>query len=461
MRCKHRTIVQLWLCLLLIAIPAQAQAQAQDKSRVLDIRQVTSPGGINAWLVEDHTLPIIALKFAFKGAGAVNDPADRQGLTQLLSNTMDEGAGPYDSQAFQKKLNDNNISLHFGNGRDHFSGTLQTLTKHKDLAFSLLKLALNEPRFDEDAVERMRAANLTRVRSSLSNPNWKTSRLLNDVAFAGHPYAMNSGGTLTGLKNITADDLRTAVKNRLARNNLNISVVGDITVQELQKILDDIFSTLPKTASLKDVPDTTVQNGGQTILYRDDIPQTIISMIQPGIGRRHPDYYTGMVMNFILGSAGFGSRLTEEVREKRGLTYGISTYFYDLDHLKGLAVGTSTKNESVSELMELVQTEWQRMSDEPVTATELENAKSYLIGSFPLSLSSTGQIAGLMLGLQLDDMPIDYLNHRTERLNAVTTEKIQKLARTLLTPDKMTVIMVGNPEGITPTRIVDTLPNVE
>ncbi len=463
-------LLKLSFCALL-ALPVAANAQAlkqapaeqlaTEQKRVLDIQEVTSPGGITAWLVEDHTLPIISLKFAFKGAGAVNDPEDKQGLTQLLSNTLDEGAGPYDSQTFQKMLSDNNISLGFSGGRDNFSGSLKTLTKYSDKAFELLKLALNEPRFDEEPVGRMRAANMTRIRSSLSDPDWKAARLLNDIAFAGHPYALNSGGTLSTLQTITSDDLRAVVKSRLGRDNLDIAVVGAITAEQLKTVIDEVFGILPQQADLPAIKGINVQNGGEIALYKQDIPQTIIEIMQEGIGREDPEYYTGIVMNFILGGSGFGSRLTEEIREKRGLTYGIGTYFYDLEYLEGLGVSTSTKNESVGEMLQLIKAEWERMRSEVVTDKELANAKSYLIGSLPLSLSSTDRISGVMLGLQLDDLPIDYLDHRAAKINAVSAEDVHALAQELLTPEQLTIIMVGNPQGVTPTKIIESLPNVE
>lgn len=455
--------LRLFVLALALCIAAAAPAEAgKEFPRVLDIREVVSPGGVKAWLVEDHTLPIIAVQFAFAGAGSALDPADRQGLSILASNTMDEGAGPYDSAAFQKALSDNAISLSFSAGRDHFTGYLKTLTKHKDLAEELLQQALSAPRFDQDAVERMRAANIARVKSSLSDPDWKAARLLNDIAFAGHPYAMNSGGTLTSLAAISTDDLHDFAKRRLAKDRLRIGVMGDITAEELAATLDKVFGALPDRADLPAIADFSVQNAGKSFLFKDDIPQTIIQIMQPGIGRRSPDYYTGAVMNFILGGGGFGARLTDEVREKRGLTYGISSYFYDLDHLQALAVSTSTRNEVAGQVMGLIHQEWQKMRDAPVSDKELADAKSYLIGSFPLSLSSTDDIAGILMDLQLDDLPIDYLDHRAERINEVGKDDIQALARRLLTPDGLTVVMVGAPEGLAvPPQIVDKLPNVD
>jgi len=448
-------VIFLYIFALFCAAPAFA------KDKLLDIREVTSAGGITAWLVEDHTLPIITMQFSFKGAGSALDPAEKQGLALMASNTMDEGAGEYDSAAFQKLLTDNNIVLSFGAGRDHFGGNLKTLTKHKDLAFKLLRLALNEPRFDADPVERMRAANLARIRSSLSDPEWKSARLMNDVAFAGHPYALNSGGTLSTLQAITPADLQNFAKTRLGRNNLRIGIVGDISPEELKTVMDAVFGELPESVTLPAVADLKVQNGGATILYEEYIPQTIIDITQPGIDRKHPDYYTAMLMNFILGGSGFGSRLTEEIREKRGLTYGIGTYFNDLEHAETFVASTSTKNESVAEVLGLIGVEWKKMQNEPVTDTELAEIKSYVIGSFPLSIASTDNIASIILSLQLDDLPIDYLDKRKERISAVSKEDIQNLAKWLLTPGKLTTVLVGKPQGVTPTKTVDKLPNVD
>ncbi|MBU0799535.1 MAG: insulinase family protein, partial [Alphaproteobacteria bacterium] len=438
-----------------MSMPGPGHAQ-QAADGILDIKEIKSPSGITAWLVEDHSLPVIALSFAFHGAGAALDPVEKQGLSILASNTMDEGAGEYDSQTFQKMLSDHSISLSFSSGRDDFGGSVKTLTRHSEMAFNLLKLALMQPRFDADAVERMRAANISRVRNSVSDPDWIAARIMNDAAFAGHPYALNSGGTLTTLASLTPDDLKNFVKTRLAREHLYITVTGDITPAALRKMLDDVFGGLPPQLPLPAVADMTVQNGGQHAHYDMDIPQTIIQAMQPGISRDDPDYYAAAIMDFILGGSGFGSRLTEEVREKRGLTYGIHTGFYQMDHLKAYTVGTSTRNESAAEVIELIRAEWTKMRDTPVSDTELKDAKSYLIGSLPLALSSTDSIAGLLLGLRLENLPIDYLDARAAKIDAVTAEDIQRVAKRLLVPDQLTLVTVGRPEKVTLTKVVES-----
>lgn len=303
------TLAILALCAALFAPAAQA------KEPVLDIQVITSDKGITAWLVEDHSIPVISFQFAFQGAGAALDPENKQGLAQMASNTMDEGAGDLKAQDFQRELRNLVISLGFTASRDHFAGSLKTLSKNKERAFELLKLAVNEPRFDKDPVERMSKANQSRIRSSLSDPDWIAARLMNDVAFAGHPYALNSGGTLSTLNAITPADLKAFHKARLGRNNVMVAVSGDITPEEVRIRLDELFGDLPE-ASLTPPADLTVQNSGKTFVYERDMPQTLIEIMQPGIDTHDPDYHAAQVMNFILGSSGFGSRLTTEIREK-------------------------------------------------------------------------------------------------------------------------------------------------
>jgi zinc protease len=445
---------------LLIAAFVLMSCTAQADDTLLDIQEIKTDSGITAWLAEDHSLPVIALTFTFLDSGTALDPADKQGLVRLLSNTMDEGAGDLDSQAFQKELADNSITLRFSAGRDGFGGNLKTLSRNKDKAFHLLQLALNNPRFDAEPVERMREANMARLRSSLSEPDWIAARILNDRVFEGHPYAMNSGGTLATMAAITADDLRHFQKTYLTRDRLLIAVSGDISAAELTKTLDTLFGTLPANAPANaNVADTTLKNAGEISLFDQDIPQTIISFALPAFGRADPDYYPLKVMNYILGEAGFGSRLMEEIREKRGLTYGIYSDIQNYRHTDALTISTSTKNESAAELIDVVGQEMKKLADTPVSAQELEDAKSYLVGSVPLALSSTDNIASIMMSLQTEGLPATYLDHYEESIRKVTIEDIQRVAARLLDPAKMTIVMVGKPAGITPTKQITEIPN--
>ncbi|MCM2344638.1 MAG: insulinase family protein [Alphaproteobacteria bacterium] len=456
---------------LLLATPAHAQNSARQEpppqpsasstKPFLAIQEVKSPGGITAWLVEDHTLPIISLTFSFKEAGSARDPRDRQGLARMVSNTLDEGAGNLDSQAFQKALSDHSISLSFSANRDDLVGSLKTLTRHQDKAFDLLHLALTQPRFDQEAIDRMRAANISRIRSSMTEPEWIAARFLNDLSYGDHPYALNSGGTITSLTAISRDDLAGFVSNNLSRNRLLIGATGNITPEKLALVLDQVFSALPATSATQTLKDTSIDHLGQTYLYAKDIPQSIIQMVQPGLDIKDPDYYAAYVMNYILGASGFGSRLTEEIREKRGLTYGIYSSIFDMDHTNGFSVGLSTENKNVAEALRLIRTEIKKMQDHPVSAQELNEAQSYIVGALPLSFSSTAAISSHVLGLQQDEWPMDYYDHFPARIRAVTAADIQRVARRLLTPDRMLTVIVGQPEGVETQPLPTTLPNVE
>ncbi|MBK7360926.1 MAG: insulinase family protein [Micavibrio sp.] len=443
------------LLILFIAFPAHA------RDKVLDIEQVTSPGGIKAWLVEDHSVPVIAMQFGFRGVGGALDPVDKQGLSRMLSNTLDEGAGELDSQTFQKELRDLSIGLSFGSDRDDFSGSLKTLSQNKKRAFELTALALTKPRFDEEPVKRMREANQSRIRSSLTDPDWMTARIMNDRAFEGHVYSQNSGGSLSSLEKISPEDLRAFHKNNIGKNNLVVAVSGDMTKEELATTLDNIFGDLPDVKPPAQAPDIALQNAGKVFVFKQDIPQTIVEMMQPGIDRHHPDYQLAQVMNFVLGSSGFGSRLTEEIREKRGLTYGIYSYFIDMKHFDGLQVSTSTETKNTAEMISLVKVEWEKMKNEPISEQELQDAKSYLIGSLPLGLTSTDDIAGLLLSLQMDEMPVDYLEQREDKIKNATAADVQRVAKELLDSNKMITVLTGNPENIAGSVPIEKLPNVE
>ena len=380
----------------LLSFNVSACAKESTDDKILDIQEVSTKSGVTAWLVEDHSLPIISLKFSFRGAGSIQNSEDKQGLARLLSNTMDEGAGNLTSQEFQKQLSDYSITLNFTSNRDNFGGQVKTLSRNKDKAFSLLKLALNEPRFDAEPLERMTQANLSRIKRSIGQPDWINAHIFNDVAFGGHPYALNSGGTLTTLTTITADDLKTYKNNWLTQDRLVIAATGNITKKELVKIIDNVFSALPKSGLENKIQQGSLQNKGKTYLFEKDIPQTIITAALPSIDKNHTDYDNLQLLNYIYGGGGFGSRLMEEAREKRGLTYGIYSQIAAQDYLSTLNISTSTQNKSVEEMLDIIKAQMNLLRDTNITAQELTDAKSYIIGSMPLSLSSTDKVSGIL-----------------------------------------------------------------
>ena len=451
--------VSLYVCLFFVLFSSPVLAN----EKVLDIQEVKADNGLTAWLVEDHSLPIISIQFAFKNAGSIQNPADKQGLTQLLSNTLDEGAGELPSQEFQKQLSDNSISLYFSAGRDHFSGSLKTLTRKKETAFNLLELALTKPRFDAEPVERMRQANISRIQNSKSEPDWIGARIFNDKAFTNHPYARNSGGTLTTLKTLTADDLKQYHQTYLTQNNLVVAAAGDITARELETILETIFGKLPKTEVKADFENLTLQNQQKSFFYNQDIPQTMITVALPSFASDHPDYYALCVLNYIFGGGGFGSRLMEEVREKRGLTYGIYSSLQSMDYADLMRISVSTKTKSVEEVLTIIKEEMIKLQQQPVSKEELADAKSYLTGAMPLGLTSTEKISSTLLSLRLNERDINYLDAYKENINAVQVDDIQRVAKQILDLQRMMTVLVGNKNELNTESVIEVkdLPNVE
>jgi zinc protease len=416
-------------------------------AEAIDIQRVVSPGGLEAWLVEDHTNPIIAVDFAFRG-GASLDPDGKTGLAHLASTTLDEGAGDLDSQAFQRRLEDLAVKLGFSTGRDSFGGNLKTLTKNRDEAFRLLRLAITEPRFDDDPVARMKSQILAGLRAESERPNVIARRTLSRTLFPGHPYGRPVKGTLETVAALTPDDLRGFVRQRLARDTLLIGVVGDITAAQLALLLDSTFGALPEKATPWEIPEITPAATGETIVVEKAVPQSAIVFAHGGIKRNHPDYYAATIMDHVLGGGSFTARLYEEVREKRGLAYSIYSTLYPLDHAALILGAAGTANARVSETLEVVRAEWRRMAEKGMTAAELKDAKTFLTGSFPLRFSSSGRIASILMAMQIDDLGIDYLDKRNGYMEAVTLEQVNRVAGQLLRPDELTVVVVGKPNGI-------------
>lgn len=416
----------------------------------VEVERVVSPMGIEAWLVENESIPVISMEFAFLG-GTATDPEGKAGRANLVSVLLDEGAGDLDSQEFQGRLSDSAISLSFDAGPDAFFGSLQTVSRFSGEAFELLRLAINEPRFDEEPVERMRAAVAASIRQQTGDPGWLSRRAFYDLAYPDHPYGDPSRGTIETLNNLTVEDLRTFVEERLARDNLLIGVTGDISAEELAPVLDDVFGGLPAESAPFEIPAVEMRGQGQTVLVEREGPQSVLLMAQPGISRDDPDYYPALVMNFILGGGGFESRLTHELRAERGLTYGVSSYLVENEKTTMLMLDTSLTNQNVATAIDLIRQEWRRMEEEGATQEEVDGAKTYMTGSFPLAFTSTDRIAGTLLFMQLHDLGIDYIDTRNEKVEAVTLEQVNAVAERLLDPAALATVVVGDPaEEISP-----------
>ena len=420
----------------IVALPAWA----------IDIQEVTSPGGINAWLVEEHEIPFVALEVRVRG-GANLDLPGKRGATNFMVGLLEEGAGDLDARGFATALEDLATTFGYDTFDDEVSISARFLTENRDEAVDLLKLSLTQPTFDEASVERVRAQILSGIRSDLRDPDRIAARAFYAKAFDGHPYATAREGTEESVTGITRDDLVEAHARVFAQDRLVVSAVGDITAEELATLLDRLFGDLPETGS--EMPgDADYQLSGGLSVVDFETPQSVAVFGHEGLPRDHPDFFPAFVLNHILGGGGFGSRLTEEVRVKRGLTYGISTYLAPRDHGALFLGQVASANDRIAESLDVIREEWLRAATEGVTQEELERAQTFLTGAYPLRFDGNARIAGILVGMQLTGLSTDYVNTRNDRVNAVTLDDIKRVAGTLLDPDALHFVVVGQPAGL-------------
>jgi zinc protease len=431
---------------LITLVAGAAIALAALPARAMNIERVVSPLGIEAWLVSDRTLPLIAVEFAFRGSSD-QDPPDKPGIANMATSLLDDGAGPFDANAFHDRLERKAIELSFRAGRDYMRGALRTLTENRDEAFDDLRLALTEPRFDAAAVERMRAQILSRLRREMLSPNDMASHNWWATAFPGHPYGQPVNGTLESVPKISVDDLKSYTARAFARDNLKIAIVGDIDAATAASLIDRTFGALPAKAELKPLAPVVPQGLGRRSVIHLDVPQAVVNFGGPGIARSDPDFMAAYIVNHILGGGAFSSRLYVEVREKRGLAYGISDSLLWLDRTALLLGHTATRADATAQTIEIIEREINRLAEEGPTEDEFVKAKTYLKGAFALGLDTSNRIASQLLQMQLDQLGIDYIERRGGLIDAVTLADAKRVAKRLL-EGGLLITVVGRPEGV-------------
>ncbi|HVV78314.1 MAG TPA: pitrilysin family protein [Pseudolabrys sp.] len=431
---------------LLTAFCALAFAFVGLPAQAMTIEKIVSPTGIEAWLVRESATPLVAMAYSFHG-GSAQDPDDKAGAANLASSLLDEGAGDLDSKAYHERLENHAIEIGFRVGRDYFTGSLRTLNEHRDEAFDLLKLALTAPHFDTDAVERVRMQILAEVRRDTTSPNALASKTWWAAAFPGHPYGRETKGTLESVPKITADDMRDYVRRVFARNELKIAIVGDIDAAAAGKLIDKAFGSLPAKNDLRPVPDVDMQGPGRRIVTKVAVPQAVVTFGGPGLARNDPQFMAAYVVNHIFGGGTFTSRLYNEVREKRGLAYGVSDNLIWFKHAAVSVGGTATRADRTGDAIAIIQAEAKRMADDGPTAEELAKAKSYIKGSYALTLDTSSKIAAQLVQIQVDNLGIDYIQRRSAMIDAVTVENAKQAAKRLYGKG-MLVSIAGEPKGV-------------
>ncbi|MFA5900581.1 MAG: pitrilysin family protein [Hyphomicrobium sp.] len=419
-------------------------ATLSSPANAMKIQSVKSPGGIEAWLVEEHAVPMMAMRFAFDG-GSSQDPNGKEGVANFVTAMLDEGAGDLTSRQFQERMEDLSMRMSYEEAKDAFYGNFETLTASRDESAELLKLALNKPRFDTDAVERIRQQLMASLAYAARDPDKVAQNEWYAVAFAGHPYARPANGTEATVSKMSGADLESYRKRVFAKDTLKVVAVGDITPEQLGKMLDDVFGGLPAKAELSPVPKTEPVVGGRQTVVDMDVPQSVAVFGMGAMPRKDPDFMAAFVLNQILGGGGFASKLMEEVREKRGLAYSVYTYVYPYQHASIFSGGVATRNDKMGQSLDIIREELQKMANGDVSQTDLDNAKSYLVGSYPLRFDTNAKIATQLLGLRMDDFGPEYVDNRNAMVAAVSLDDLKRVAKRLLDTHNLIVTVVGKP----------------
>jgi zinc protease len=430
-------MIRLIAALFLLASPLRAE---------IAIQTVTSPGGITAWLVEEHGIPFTALQIQFRGGTSLDAPGKR-GAVNLMTALIEEGAGDLDAQGFAEARDTLAARFSFDAGVDAVGVSASFLTENRASAVALLRSALVSPRFDDAAIERVRGQVQSILRSDAQDPGTIASDTFDAMAFGEHPYGSSGNGTPESVAALTRNDILAAHKGALARDRIYVAATGDITATELGLLLDDLLGDLPATGTPLPRPASTAFTDGVTVVPYPG-PQAVIVFGHGGIPRDDPDFFAATILNEVLGGSRFGARLMTEVREKRGLTYGIGTYLADYDQADIMMGQMSSSNATTAQAIDVVRAEWARIATEGITQAELDATKTYLVGAYPLRFDGNEQIANILVGMQMIGLPSDYPATRNDRVNGVTLADVKRVAARLIAPDDLRFVVVGSPDGL-------------
>lgn len=416
---------------------------ATTPAAAIDVKAVKSPGGIAAYLNEDHGNQVVAVAFFFAGGSSL-DPADKVGLSNFAVALLDEGAGDKDSLTFQTELENRSIRWRIGADKDAIAGSVTATTDNLDAALDLLALGLTQPRFDAEPIERIRKQILVKLKADSENPNRIAASTLMKALFGDHPYGRNDDGTAESVAALGGDDFKAWAKARFAKDRLIVAASGDITPRQLGRAIDRAFGKLPATTGLETaLPAAAITPTADVVRVDKKLPQSVIYLGQQGIGRQDADWYTAQVVDYVFGSGSFNSRLMDEIREKRGLAYSVFSSLQPLDAGAFVMAGAGTRADAAAESITVFRDEWRKLSETGITADELQGAKDYLTGAWPLRFTATTRIADTLIAVQRDKLGLDYLDQRNDLINRVTLEDANRVARRVYNPETLKVVVVG------------------
>lgn len=401
-----------------------------------------SPDGHHFWLVEEPSIPILSIALLFRGGTAL-DPSGKEGVTLLMASLLEEGADDLDANGFATATEDLAARFYFDAWRDNVSVSATMLAEEAGATVALLNKALAMPRFAPDAIARVKEQIQSTLDTDATDPDEIANRLFREASFPGHPYGQPYNGTPDSIARLTAADIIAAHQMNLTAQNALIGVAGALPAEEVGPLLDTLLSELPQGTSPQ-LADTVPRHWPDAPIHHVfKTPQTVIRFGHVGLPRAHPDFLIAYVVNEIFAGRGLTARLSTEIREKRGLTYGVSANLVGLDHAAQLTGSFSTRTAKVDEALRVLRDEWAKIAREGVTQAELDAAKRYLTGSYPLRFDSNVKIARNLVGLQSVGLPLSYIAERNDLVKAISLDDANRVAKTLYQPEQLSVVTVG------------------
>ncbi|MBH0202156.1 MAG: insulinase family protein [Nitrospira sp.] len=403
-----------------------------------------TPNGMTVLVLEQHFLPIVEIHALIK-AGSAQDPPEKAGLSNLVASLLDEGTTTRSSRQLAEQIDFVGGSLAAQAGEDFTTASARILKKDLDLGFTLLADILQRPAFPKHEFERVRSQILGEITSDNDDPGHVAMKAFNQLVFQQHPYRWPVNGTEDTLGKITLPDVQNFYAKEYLPNQIILTIVGDVTVEQATALVQTHFGSWKKgVVQPRTVKKPTVIDKKVVQFIEKDLTQSTIVIGHPGISRINPDFYAVTVMNHVLGAGGFSSRLMDTIRDKQGLAYGITSH-YDARLMPGsFWVNLQTRTETTNQAINGVLAEMKTIREAPVSDQELTDAKAFLMGSFPLRLDSTAKLAQVLAQVEFFGLGFDYFSQYQKWIERVTKEDVQRVAKQYLDPQRYALVVVGN-----------------
>lgn len=410
----------------------------------LEVKRITLNNGMTLLVSSQHNLPMVTAAILFD-AGARRDPKGKEGLAHLTADSLMEGTSTISADEFNRKVDFLGSTIDVEAGSDYSTGSFTSLKRYWRDTLKLLAGVLTDPGLRDEDIARKQAEQVAGLKAADEEPGYVAQITFLKELFGDAPYGHLPDGTVAAVEKLSAQDVRGFYHEFYRPERAIAAVVGDIEPDEVAKALNEELAGLKGSApAQKPQAETKLAAGAHITAINRDVSQANIVLGFDGIARSNPDYYKLQVMNYILGGGGFASRLVKEVRSKAGLAYSIASYYQAALFPGSFQVVLETKNKSANQAIALILEQMRRIQESPVTDAEMDSAKKFLIGSFPLKLDTQNSIVQFLLQVQFYGLGLDYIDRYPAYIRAVTREDVQKAARQYLHPNSYLLVAVAN-----------------